>query len=653
MQRCPLHLLKLPSAIRSQYATQFLTQTRSFSASIALRAAKPVSDLERRIQAIPIDRFRNFCIVAHVDHGKSTLSDRLLELTGTIEPGGNKQILDKLDVERERGITVKAQTCSMIYKHRGEDYLLHLVDTPGHVDFRAEVSRSYASCGGALLLVDASQGVQAQTVANFYLAFSQGLVLVPVVNKVDLPSADSPRALEQMQTAFELAPENAVLVSAKTGLNVESILPSVIEQIPCPVGDHTKPLRLLLVDSWYDNYKGVILLVRIFDGQIKAGDHVVSFATGIKYFVGEVGIMYPNQTPQSVLRAGQVGYIFFNPGMKKSQEALSGDTYTTVGSENLVEPYPGFEEPKSMVFVSAFPVDQGDHGHLEDSINQIVLNDRSVTLQKESSEALGAGWRLGFLGTLHCSVFEDRLRQEHGASIIITPPTVPFKIIWANGTEEIIQTPTKFPDVDHQRDKVAELQEPYVSATITLPEEYLGKVIELCEANRGEQKELNFFTATQVILKYDIPLAQLVDDFFGKLKGATKGYASLDYEDAGFRRSNIVKMQLLVNKDPVDAVARVLHTSQVDRLGRQWVKKFKEHVDRQMFEVIIQAAVGNRIVARETIKPFRKDVLQKLHAADIGRKRKLLDKQKEGRKKLKAVGNITIDHTAFQKFLAK
>jgi len=306
-----------------------------------------------------------------------------------------------------------------------------------------------------------------------------------------------------------------------------------------------------------------------------------------------------------------------------------------------------------MVFVAAFPVDQSDHGHLEDSINQIVLNDRSVTLQKESSEALGAGWRLGFLGTLHCSVFEDRLRQEHGASIIITPPTVPFKVIWNDGREVIIQNPADFPDMEGGLTRVAELQEPYVSATITLPEEYLGKVIELCEANRGEQKELNFFTATQVILKYDLPLAQLVDDFFGKLKGATKGYASLDYEDAGFRRSNIVKMQLLVNKEPVDAVARVVHSSQVDRLGRLWVKKFKEHVDRQMYEVVIQAVAGRRIVARETIKPFRKDVLQKLHAADISRKRKLLEKQKEGRKKLKAVGNITIDHTAFQKFLAK
>lgn len=654
MRRCLQRFSRLSSSARGSNGAPPFFQ-RSFATSIVRCAApsKVVTDLERRIAAIPLDRFRNFCIVAHVDHGKSTLSDRLLEYTGTIEKGGNKQILDKLDVERERGITVKAQTCTMLYNYEGEDYLLHLVDTPGHVDFRAEVSRSYASCGGALLMVDASQGVQAQTVANFYLAFSQGLTLIPIINKIDLPSADAPRALEQMQSTFELEPEKAVLLSAKTGLNIEAVLPQVVKQIPAPVGDVNKPLRLLLVDSWYSNFKGVILLVRLFDGSIKAGDHVVSFATGIKYFVGEVGIMYPDQTPQNVLRAGQVGYIYFNPGMKRSQDAKVGDTFTTVGSEKLVEPYPGFEEPKSMVFVAAFPVDQSDYTHLEDSINQIVLNDRSVTLHKESSEALGAGWRLGFLGTLHCSVFEDRLRQEHGASIIITPPTVPFKIIRTDGTEEVIQNPALFPDSDSTHNRVAELQEPYVSATITLPEEYLGKVIELCEANRGDQVELRFFTATQVILKYDIPLSQLVDDFFGKLKSATKGYASLDYEDAGWRRSNIVKLQLLVNKAPVDAVSRVVHTSQVDRLGRQWVTKFKEHVDRQMFEIVIQAVAGRRIVARETIKPFRKDVLAKLHAADVSRRRKLLERQKEGRKKLKAVGNISIDHKAFQRFLAK
>ncbi|KAI5273728.1 hypothetical protein E4T47_03044 [Aureobasidium subglaciale] len=617
------------------------------------QVAKLRSELEKRIAAIPIERFRNFCIVAHVDHGKSTLSDRLLELTGVIEKGGNAQILDKLDVERERGITVKAQTCTMLYNHKGLDYMLHLVDTPGHVDFRAEVSRSYASCGGALLVVDASQGVQAQTVANFYLAFSQGLTLVPVINKIDLPTADAPRALEQIKDTFELDPNKAVLVSAKSGINVEALLPSVVENIPAPVGDETKPLRLLLVDSWYDNYKGVILLVRIFQGQVKPGDHVSSFATGIKYHVGEVGIMYPLQTPMTVLRAGQVGYIYFNPGMKRSQDAKVGDTYTTVGSEKLVEMLPGFEEPKPMVFVAAFPVDQSNYEHLEDSINQIVLNDRSVYVQKESSEALGAGWRLGFLGTLHCSVFEDRLRQEHGASIIITPPSVPFKIIDPKGKETIVSNPNDFPETDALHHKVQELQEPYVLATITMPEEYLGKVIELCEGNRGVQTELTFFTSIQVILKYELPLAQLVDDFFGKLKGLTKGYASLDYEDAGWRKANIIKLQLHVNKIPVDAVARVCHHSQAERIGKQWVTKFKEHVDRQMFEIVIQAIAGRRIVARETIKPFRKDVLAKLHAADTSRRRKLLERQKEGRKKLRAVGNVVIDQKAFQGFLAK
>ncbi|MCJ1449053.1 MAG: Translation factor guf1 mitochondrial [Stictis urceolatum] len=640
---CGYHPISFHGAL---YASRLVTVRKASS-------KQSLSPLEQRIAEIPLHRYRNFCIVAHVDHGKSTLSDRLLELTGTIEPGGKKQVLDKLDVERERGITVKAQTCSMIYNYNGEDYLLHLVDTPGHVDFRAEVSRSYASCGGAIILVDASQGVQAQTVANFYLAFSEGLHLLPVINKVDLPSADPPRAIQQMKDTFELEAEDAVLVSAKTGLNVANVLPAVIERMPAPDGDHRKPLRMLLIDSWYSSYKGVILLVRLFDGTIQAGDHIVSFATGLKYHVGEVGIMYPDQTPQTVIKAGQLGYIHFNPGMKRIQDAKVGDTFTIVGSESVVERLPGFEEPKPMVFVAAYPVDQSEYGHLEDSINQIVLNDRSVMVQKEYSEALGAGWRLGFLGTLHCSVFEDRLRQEHGASVILTPPTVPFQILYKDGREETVRNPANFPEHEMVKSKITELREPFVSVTITMPEEYLGKVIELCENNRGEQQELSFFTATQVILKYLLPLAQLVDDFFGKLKGATKGYASLDYEEAEWRESDIVKLQLLVNKVPVDAVARVVHTSQTDRLGREWVTKFKEHVDRQMFEIIIQAAAGKRIVARETLKPFRKDVLAKLHASDVSRRRKLLEKQKDGRKKLRAVGNVAIDQAAFQRFLAK
>ena len=547
------------------------------------------AELEKRIAAIPIDRYRNFCIVAHIDHGKSTLSDRLLEHTGTISASdANKQILDKLDVERERGITVKAQTCTMIYRHPRDrlDYLLHLVDTPGHVDFRAEVTRSYASCGGALLLVDASQGVQAQTVANFYLAFAQGLTLVPVVNKIDLPTADVQRALDQLESVFELDTSGAVRVSAKTGQGVGDILPEVIEKMPAPVGDLAKPLRMLLVDSWYDTFKGVVLLVRLFDGTVTAGDKLVSFGTGNEYSVGEVGIQYPNAVPQKMLRAGQVGYVYFNPGMKRIQDAKIGDTFTTVGSEDAVEPYPGFEEPKPMVFVAAFPTDQSDHAKLADSIGQLVLNDRSITLQKDHSEALGAGWRLGFLGSLHCSVFQDRLRQEHGADIIITEPAVPTKILWhKDGEETIITNPAEFPDNEDVRLRRATISEPFVSATITLPDEYLGRVIEICENARGLQKSIEFFHATQVILKYELPMASLVDDLFGRLKGASKGYATLDYEDAGWRESSLVKLNLLVNKVPVDAIARVVHASQVDRLARQWVTKFKEHVERQMFGV--------------------------------------------------------------------
>ena len=356
----------------------------------------------------------------------------------------------------------------MLYNYHGDDYLIHLVDTPGHVDFRAEVTRSYASCGGALLLVDASQGIQAQTVSNFHLAFAQDLALVPVINKIDMASADVPRVLEQMQTTFELHPDDAVLVSAKTGKGVDNILPAVIEHIPHPVGDEKKPLKMLLVDSWYDNFRGVVLLVRVFDGTIRAGDNVISLGTGMKYTVGQVGIQYPDATPQSVLRAGQVGYVFFNPGMKKIQDAKLGDTFTTIQNEGAVEAYPGFEEPKPMVFVAAFPTDQSDYTKVADSIGQLVLNDRSVTLQPAFSEALGSGWRLGFLGSLHCSVFQDRLKQEHGGDVIITEPTVPTKIIWADGSEEIVQNPAQFPDATDQRIRSAQIFEPWVAFPVTI-----------------------------------------------------------------------------------------------------------------------------------------------------------------------------------------
>ncbi|KAF3929428.1 hypothetical protein AA313_de0201914 [Arthrobotrys entomopaga] len=552
----------------------------------------------------------------------------------------------------------------MLYTHKGEDYLLHLVDTPGHVDFRAEVSRSYASCNGALLVVDASQGVQAQTVANFYLAFAQGLSMIPVINKVDLQHAEPERVTEQLFGTFEL--EDPVMVSAKTGLNVAAVLPAVIERVPAPEGSVEKPLKMLLIDSWYSTYKGVVLLVRVFDGVVRQGDHIMSMGSKLKYIVGELGIQYPTEMATSCLRAGQVGYMYFNPGMKTISDAKLGDTFCHLGKEKEVEPFRGFEEPQPMVFVGAFPTNQDEFQKLEDSINQLTLNDRSITIAKESSHALGLGWRLGFLGTLHCSVFEDRLRQEFGGSeLLITAPTVPFKIVWREtvrdkkgeevAKETIITNPALYPEDDVIRTKVQEIQEPYVLATITIPAdppEFLGHVIELCQENRGNQVELTFF-ATQVILKYKLPLLQLVDNFFGKLKGITKGYATLDYEDAGYLKSDVVKLELLVNKEPVDAIAQLCHRSSAEKLGRMWVQRFKSFVDRQLFEIVIQAAIGKRILARETVQAFRKDVTAKLYGGDHTRRKKLLEKQKAGKKKLRAIGNVIIDQKAFQGFLAR
>ncbi|AET38609.1 GTPase GUF1 Ecym_3101 [Eremothecium cymbalariae DBVPG len=610
--------------------------------------------LQQRIEDIPIERYRNFSIVAHVDHGKSTLSDRLLELTGVVKPGG-KQVLDKLEVERERGITVKAQTCTMFYRDErdGLDYLLHLVDTPGHVDFRAEVSRSYASCGGALLLVDASQGVQAQTVANFYLAYSMDLKLIPVINKIDLDTADIPQAEEQVVNTFELPKADIIKVSAKTGANIsKDLLPAIIDKIPPPAGLSDKPFRALLVDSWYDSYLGVVLLIHCVDGKLKKGANISSAHTGKRYEVKEVGIMYPERVPTGCLTSGQVGYIV--PGLKDSREAKIGDTLMHQGHESETEVLPGFEETKPMVFVGAFPTDGTEFNALDDDIQRLVLNDRSVSLQRETSNALGQGWRLGFLGSLHASVFKERLEKEYGSKLIITQPTVPYLIKYRDGSSSVITNPDDFPDSSILRTKIQEFQEPYVEAIMTLPQEYLGKVIRICDDNRGIQTEITYLNTTgQVMLKYHLPLAHLVDDFFGKLKSVSRGYASLDYEDIGYKPSNIIKLELLINGRGVDALAQVMHCSQTDRVGKEWVKKFKEYVKAQLYEVVIQARANNKIIARETIKARRKDVLAKLHASDVSRRKKLLAKQKEGKKQMRSIGNIQIDQEAYQAFLRK
>ncbi|KAI0464562.1 Translation factor guf1 mitochondrial [Komagataella kurtzmanii] len=606
------------------------------------------SQLNDRISKIPMENYRSFVIAAHIDHGKSTISDRLLELTGVLQPGSNKQVLDKLDVERERGITVKAQTCSMVYHYEGEDYLLNLVDSPGHVDFRLEVSRSYAACGGALLLVDASEGCKAQTVANYQMAKSMGLELLPVINKIDLDTANIERTEDQIEETFDLPRENVIHVSAKSGLNVQYVLPAVIEHIPAPQGNKTAPFKALLVDSWYDSYIGVVLLVSVVDGTLKKGQKIQSCSTLRKYDVKEVGVMYPDRFAIDVLSAGQVGYIV--PGMKNSAEALVGDTFHVSGKP--VEALPGFEEPKSMVFVGAFPADGGEFKRMEESLEHLVTNDRSVTLQRETSNALGQGWRLGFLGSLHASVFKERLENEYGAKLIITSPTVPYKVVYRDGTEKIVTNPDDFPGIN-DKNKVAALYEPFVEITMTFPNEYLGTVMKLCEANRAMQLDIQYLNNGQVLAMYDLPLAHLVDDFFGKLKSATKGYASLDYEDSGYQPSDIVKLELLVNGNGIDALATVMHKSQVERNGQEFVKRFKEFLKIQQFDVIIQARANSKIVARETIKARRKDVLAKLHASDVSRRKKLLVRQKEGKKQLKSIGNIQINNDAYQSFLRR
>lgn len=632
----PSYFYTLQKSLR-HYSTQFKQEAKTIS-----------PELQERISNIPVENFRNFSIVAHVDHGKSTLSDRLLEHTGVIKAGSNMQVLDKLDVERERGITVKAQTCTMLYNYKGTDYLLHLVDTPGHVDFRAEVSRSYASCGGALLLVDASQGVQAQTVSNFYLAYSLGLKLVPVINKIDLDHADIERAMNQIESAFELDRSDAICISAKNGTNIESVLPAVVERLPSPQVNPESPLRCLLVDSWFDTYLGVVLLVYVVDGSVRKGQKIVSAHTKMKYEVKDIGIMYPDRLSTPSLRAGQIGYIV--PGMKNSTNAFVGDTFMSI--DKIVEPLPGFEEPKPMVFVGAFPAEGTEFKTLEDSLHQLTLNDRSVTITKETSNALGQGWRLGFLGALHASVFRDRLDKEHGASIIITTPTVPYKVIWKSGEEVIISNPDDFPDQNNMS-KVLDLQEPYAEALIAIPQEYIGVTIKLCEDNRGEQQSIQYLSNGQALLKYLLPMAELVTDFFGKLKGITKGYGSLDYEDGGYRSSKLVKLELLVNGNGVDALAQVMHRSQAEFRGKEWVKNFREYLKNQLFEVVVQAKAGGKIVARETVKAKRKDVLAKLHASDLSRRTKLLKKQKEGKKNMKAIGRVSIPQEAYQSFLSK
>nr|TKS00761.1 translation factor GUF1-like, mitochondrial isoform X1 [Populus alba] len=572
------------------------------------------------------ERIRNFSIIAHVDHGKSTLADRLLELTGTIKRGhGQPQYLDKLQVERERGITVKAQTATMFYNY--------------------EVSRSLAACQGALLVVDAVQGVQAQTVANFYLAFESNLAIIPVINKIDQPTADPERVKAQLKSMFDLEPSDCLLTSAKTGLGLEQVLPSVIDRIPPPSGNTSSPLRMLLLDSYYDEYKGVICHVAIVDGVLRKGDKISSAATGHTYEVADIGIMHPELTPTGVLLTGQVGYIV--SGMRSTKEARVGDTLHH--SRFSVEPLPGFKPAKHMVFSGLYPADGSDFDALNHAIERLTCNDASVSVTKESSSALGLGFRCGFLGLLHMDVFHQRLEQEHGAHVISTVPTVPYIFEYSDGSKAQVQNPAMLPSNPNKR--VTASWEPTVIATIIIPSEYVGPVITLCSERRGQQLEYSFVDSQRAFMKYRLPLREIVVDFYNELKSITSGYASFDYEDSDYQESDLVKLDIVLNGQSVDAMATIVHKLKAQRVGRELVEKLKKFIDRQMFEITIQAAIGAKVIARETISAMRKNVLAKCYGGDVTRKRKLLEKQKEGKKRMKRIGSVDIPQEAFHELL--
>jgi len=592
------------------------------------------------IKNFKLEQIRNFSIIAHIDHGKSTLADRLLETTGTISTRLKaEQFLDKLQVERERGITVKAQTASLFYEYKGTIYLLNLIDTPGHVDFSYEVSRSLYACQGALLLVDAAQGVQAQTMANFYLAFEQDLDIIPVINKIDMANADPERVIKEMEKVFDTHRENVIKISAKTGVGIDLLLPAIIEQIKPPVGDVDKPLKALLFDSWFDEYRGVVCLIEIIDGCLKKGDMIECANTEQDYEVLDIGIMYPDPRSTSALYTGQVGFLI--AGMKTVKEARVGDTICHVGK--LVPALPGFKPAKSMVFAGIYPVDNSDYDHVRDAIEKLTLNDPSVHVEKENSIALGLGFRCGFLGLLHMDVFKQRLEQEYNASIITTSPTVLYRVKLTDGTEMVIENPSKFPDTV----RIEEVFEPMVNATIITPREYLGNMIKLCEDRRGEQLEMTFLDEGRLILRYRLPLNEIITDFYDKLKSQSAGYASFDYELAGYHASDLVKMDILLNGKAVDALSLIVHKDKSFNIGRQLVQKLREVIHRQMFDVAIQAAIGAKIIARESVSAMRKNVIAKCYGGDISRKRKLLEKQKEGKKKMKQIGSVELPQEAF------
>jgi len=593
------------------------------------------------IKAIPQEKIRNFSIIAHIDHGKSTLADRLLEYTGTVSAREMRdQYLDKLDLERERGITIKAQAVRLYYqKDNGEVYQLNLIDTPGHVDFTYEVSRALSACEGALLVVDASQGVEAQTIANVYLAIENDLEIIPVINKIDLPQADIEKTKKEIEEIIGLPAKDALLVSAKLGIGIKDVLEAIINKIPSPKGKRENPLRALVFDSWYDPYLGVIVLVRVVDGKLYPGQKIKFLSTGKTYEITKVGVFAPEATTLDALFAGEVGFIA--AGIKEVREAKIGDTITEARAE--VKPLPGFKETKPVVFAGIFPVNSDDFEDLKDAIEKLWLNDPAFSYEMETSAALGFGFRCGFQGLLHMEIVQERLEREFKLNLISTAPSVRYRIKLKNGKEIEIENPAEWPDPG----LIEEVKEPYIRAEIYTPKEYIGSLIRLCEEKRGEQKEIKFLTPDRCVLVYEIPFSEIVLDFYDKLKSYSRGYASLDYQFIGYKPGNLVKMDILINKHPVDALSLIVHREKAYYRGRELVSKLKEVIPRQLFEVVIQAAIGSKVIARERIPPLRKDVLAKCYGGDVTRKKKLLEKQKEGKKRLKAIGHVEIPQEAF------
>ena len=589
------------------------------------------------------DNIRNFCIIAHIDHGKSTLADRILEKTHSVdERQMEDQLLDNMDMERERGITIKARAVTLNYKARdGKDYEFNLIDTPGHVDFGYEVSRSLAACEGAILVVDSSQGVEAQTLANTYMALEHDLELVPILNKIDLPSAEPDRVAQEVEDVIGLPCLDAPRVSAKMGIGIEDTLEQVIQDIPAPKGDENAPLKALIFDSVYDSYKGVIVYIRVFDGTVKAGDTVRMMATGAEFTLVEVGRMGATSlTPCDKLQAGEVGYL--TASIKTVQDTRVGDTVTLV-SNPTPEPLPGYRKVTPMVFCGIYPVDGSQYPDLKDALEKLQLNDASLSFEPETSVALGFGFRCGFLGLLHLDIITQRLEREFDLDLITTAPSVEYRITMTDGEVKVIENPSDYPDPG----RIAKQEEPVVDAHIYTPSEYVGSLMDLCQDRRGTMIDMKYLDATRVDLHYELPLGEIVYDFFDAIKSRSRGYASYDYEMKGFKESKLVKLDMLLNGDMVDALSMIVHADKAYAKGRRLAERLKENIPRQMFEIPIQAAIGGKVIARETVKAMRKDVLAKCYGGDITRKKKLLEKQKEGKKKMRQLGSVELPSEAF------